>query len=75
MARNSDHVMDIGIRDTPYEEHSYVILEYRRMWTDRGDQERSGPYGQGLMQFYTEGATKAKSFLHTIDVSDIILIE
>jgi hypothetical protein len=75
MHRNSDHVLEIGIRDTPYEEKSYVVKGFRRMWPERGDQDRSGPYGQGLMEFFTEGITKAKPFRHVVDVADIILIE
>lgn len=61
--------------DRPYEEHSFLVSRYRRIWTDRGTQDRPGPYGVGLIQFYTAGVTAAKPFLHTVDVADIILIE
>jgi hypothetical protein len=74
MHRNSSAHIEMGVRTRPYEEKSYLVHALRKFWPDRGDQDRSGPYGKGLVQFYTEGMKKNSTFGHAIDVADIILI-
>lgn len=74
MHKNAEHHIESGVRDKPYDERSYVVTGVRKLFPERGD-DQPGPYGTGLIQFYTEGAKKHSPFGHTVDVSDIILIE
>lgn len=75
MHKNSAHHINTGVRDKPYDERSYLVATFRKFWPERGEQDMPGPYGTGLISFYTEGAKKSMPFGHTVDVADIILIE
>jgi hypothetical protein len=76
MHKVSSSAIDAGVRDKPYDEKSYLVSAVRKVFPERGDRDRSGPYGQGLIQFYTEGMKRTShGFGHTVDIADIILIE